>query len=66
MEERSSQVRASVRIATGAERVAKSHTGLSLAFDDLDLVLGSSVEPVVEPKKVVAKKVVAGGKAKKG
>jgi hypothetical protein len=59
------KVRASVRIAEGAERVAQSHTGLSLAFDDMDLVLGSSIEPVEEPKKVVAKKVLAGGKAKK-
>lgn len=55
-------VRASVRIAQGAERVRNSHTGLSLAFDDLDLVLGSSsTSSVPAPKKVVKKKAVKKG-----
>jgi hypothetical protein len=44
-------VRASVRIAKGAERVRNSHTGLSLEFDNMDLVLGSSSsDPVPAPK----------------
>ena len=44
------KVRASARIAKGAERVAQSHTGLSLVFDHMDLVLGG----VVEEEKVVS------------
>jgi hypothetical protein len=59
------KVRASVGIAQGAERVAQSQTGLSLVFDDMELVLGSSTEPVEAPKKVVVKKVVVGKKPKK-
>jgi hypothetical protein len=52
-------LRASVRIAKGAERVQNSHTGLSLEFDDMDLVLGSSSSaPVPAPKKVAGKKGV--------